>query len=147
MTKSSRIKIIIFLSFIGLAISLYAFFHNTGFVSGKFCSLNNTFDCDIVNKGPYSQIAGIPVALIGVIGYVFLTFGAFLSLRNQLDRSIDKFILLASIGGVLFSFYLSGIEFAVLRVWCLLCISSQLIILSILGLSIWNYHSTEPPVK
>ncbi len=142
-----RKKIILILSLIGVAISLYAFFHNAGFASGKFCSLNNTFDCDIVNKGPYSQIAGIPVALIGVIGYIFLALGAFFSLRNQSDRSMDKFVLLASIGGTLFSFYLSGIEFAVLQVWCLICITSQLIILSILGLSIWNYRSTEPLVK
>ncbi len=145
--KSKRLTWIIALSLIGFAISLYALFHNAGFASGKFCSINSTFDCDVVNKGTYSQIAGIPVALIGVIGYVFLAIGAFLSLRNQSDRSMDKFVLLASIGGLLFSLYLTGIEFAILRVWCLICVSSQMIILSILGLSIWNYRSTEPLVK
>jgi len=145
--KSKRLTWIIVLSLIGFAISLYALFHNAGFASGKFCSLSGTFDCDVVNKGPYSQIAGIPVALIGVIGYVFLALGAFLSLRNQSDRSMDKFVLLASIGGLLFSFYLTGIEFAVLQVWCLLCVSSQSIILAIFILSIWNYRSTAPLVK
>jgi len=145
--KSARLKWIIILSLIGVAISLYALFHNAGFASGKFCSLNSTFDCDIVNKGPYSQIVGIPVSLIGVIGYVFLAIGAFISLRNPTDRSMAKFVLLASIGGLLFSFYLTGIEFAVLRVWCLICVSSQIIILLIFGLSIWNYRSTAPLVK
>ncbi|MBI2475202.1 vitamin K epoxide reductase family protein [Candidatus Uhrbacteria bacterium] len=147
MSKTSRMKMIIILSLIGVTISLYAFFHNAGFASGKFCSINSTFDCDIVNKGPYSQIVGIPVSLIGVIGYLFLAIGGFLSLRNPTDRSIDRFILLASIGGLLFSLYLTGIELFVLKTWCLICISSQTIILAILVLSIWNYRSTELPVK
>lgn len=147
MTQLTRTIIIIVFALVGVTVSIYALFHNAGFVSGAFCTLNETFDCDVVNKGPYSQIAGIPVALIGVVGYVFIAISAFVHLKKPHDRAIAQFVLLASIGGLLFSFYLTGIEFAILKTWCLICITSQISILVIFSFSLWNYLSMERSVK
>lgn len=147
MTQTVRTNVILFFALIGTSVSVYALFHNVGFASGAFCSLNETFDCDIVNKGPYSQIAGIPVALIGVIGYLFIFISALVQLYKPKDKSIAQFLLLASIGGLLFSFYLTGIEFAILKTWCLLCITSQVSILIIFSFSLWNYLFMARPAK
>ncbi len=37
-----------------------------------YCDIGETFNCDIVNRSEYSAILGIPVALIGMIGYAAL---------------------------------------------------------------------------
>lgn len=123
------------LALIGVAISLYSFLHNQGFASGEFCHINDSFDCDVVNKGPYSTIVGIPVSIIGVIGYAFIALGAFLKWRSPHDRSLNLFLLLATIGGFLFSLYLSGLEAFVLDAWCLVCLTSQVNIILLMILA------------
>ena len=126
----------ILLALIGVVISLYAFLHNQGFASGEFCNINESFDCDVVNKGSYSTIVGIPVSIIGVIGYAFIALGAFLKWRRPDDRSLNHFLLLATIGGFLFSLYLSGLEAFVLDAWCLVCLTSQVNIILLMILSV-----------
>ncbi len=123
------------LSLIGVAISLYSFLHNQGFASGEFCKINESFDCDVVNKGPYSTIVGVPVSIIGVIGYAFIALGAFLKWHRPNDRPLNLFLLLATIGGFLFSLYLSGLEAFVLDAWCLVCLTSQVDIILLMILA------------
>ncbi len=142
--KSKTIAILA-LSLLGLAISLYSLLHNQGFASGEFCTIGETLNCDVVNKGPFSTIAGVPVALIGVLGYLFLAIAAWMKLRNVQDKSLTKFLLAASFGGFLFSLYLTGLEAFVLDTWCLLCLTSQAVILAILILCI--FLSTELRAK
>ena len=36
------------------------------------CSINEKWDCGVVNHSSYSLISGIPVALIGIAGYLGL---------------------------------------------------------------------------
>lgn len=128
-------KWMILLALVGVILSLYAYLHNQGFTSGEFCKINESFDCDVVNKGPYSTILSIPVSMIGVIGYAFIAFGAFLKWRHPEDRSLNHFLLLATIGGFLFSLYLSGLEAFILDTWCLVCVTSQVIIVLLMILA------------
>jgi uncharacterized membrane protein len=125
----------ILLSLIGVVISLYSFLHNQGFASGEFCKINDSFNCDVVNKGPYSAIAGVPVSIIGVIGYAFIALGAFLKWRQPDDRSLNHFLLFATVSGFLFSLYLSGLEAFVLDTWCLVCLTSQVNIILLMILA------------
>src|SRR3989338_3456404 len=107
---TSYVRWMLLLSFLGVLLSSYSFLHKQGFTSGAFCNLNATFNCDVVNQGPYSQIFGIPVALIGIIGYMLLALSAGLKMKNPEDESLSFFLLLASLGGFLFALYLSGLE-------------------------------------
>jgi len=136
---------IIVLSAAGLAISGYSLAHKTSFVSGAFCTISATFNCDLVNKGPYSEIFGIPVALIGILGYLFLGASAALAWRNPNDPGYLLFLLLASIGGLGFSGYLTGIEAFVLHAWCLLCLTSQAIILLIFSAAVALFLRRKSP--
>ena len=36
------------------------------------CDINERWDCGIVNHSPYAMIHGIPVAVIGIAGYLVL---------------------------------------------------------------------------
>lgn len=130
-----RLIAIAALSVLGIVVSGYSLLHHSSFVSGAFCTINSTFNCDIVNKGPFSEVGGVPVALIGVLGYVFLLVAAMLYAKRPQDRALLAFLLLASAGGFAFSLYLTYLEAFVLKAWCLLCLTSQASILGVLVLS------------
>ena len=98
------------------------------------CSINEKWDCGIVNHSPYAEIQGIPVATIGIAGYLLIGVLAFLRRRMPL--------LLAALGGMAFALYLTNIEAKVLGVWCLYCVISQGIIAAItllaIGWTVWH---------
>jgi len=83
------------------------------------CSINDKWDCGMVNHSPYATLKGVPVALVGILGYALL--GA---LAGRLPRLTAILALL----GLLFSLRLTWIEWKTLGVWCIYCVSSQIII-------------------
>jgi len=129
--------LIIALSIVGFGISGYSLAHHASFVSGALCNLNATFNCDIVNRGPFSELFGVPVALIGLVGYGFLIAGAGMCLKRPEDVAARTFLLLAASGGLAFSAYLTGLETFVLKTWCLLCLTSQISIIGIFAASLY----------
>ena len=92
------------------------------------CSINEKWDCGIVNHSPYAVMYGVPVAAIGIAGYLLIAILAFLRQRGLL--------LLATAIGMAFALYLTNIEAHVLGVWCLYCVISQFLIAAILLLAI-----------
>ncbi|HZD30572.1 MAG TPA: vitamin K epoxide reductase family protein [Candidatus Angelobacter sp.] len=99
------------------------------------CSINEKWDCGIVNHSPYAEIHGVPVAAIGIAGYLLIAILALLRRRAVL--------LAAVIVGMAFALYLTHIEAKVLGVWCVYCVISQGIIAALLLLSVgWAmWHS------
>jgi len=110
---------------VGLAIAVYSFLHNQSLASGEFCTIGETFNCDVVNKGPYSVFLGIPVSVIGIMGYLFLIIGSIMLANKPKDKALLWFVSVATASGLMFSLYLTGIEAFVLDTWCLLCLTSQ----------------------
>lgn len=131
------------LAIVGLVLSSYAFLHNRGFASGSICTVNATINCDVVNKGPYSIFFGVPVALIGVVGYIFLLIGSIMKYRQFEDRTMSIFLFGLSYLGFGFSLYLTSIEATVLHAWCLICIASQLSMLVFAVMSTILVHHEE----
>lgn len=129
------LKWIIGLALFGVALSTYSLAHKTGFTSGAICNINDTFSCDIVNQGPYSEIYGIPVAVLGVVGYALLFMSAMMKMKNPQDKGLSLFILLASYGGLAFALYLTSLEAFVLYAWCIVCLLSQATIAALAVLS------------
>src|SRR5260370_3953410 len=72
------------------------------------CDINERWDCGIVNHSPYAVIRGIPVAVIGITGYLVL---GILSLRPAYPL-----ILAGALPGLAFSLYLARIEDHILGV-------------------------------
>jgi uncharacterized membrane protein len=92
------------------------------------CDINAHWDCGTVNHSSFSQVAHVPVAVLGIAGYLLL---GGLSLARQRFATF----LVASLG-FLFAFRLSMIEEYGLGVWCLYCAISQAVIALILLLSL-----------
>jgi len=97
------------------------------------CSINEKWDCGIVNHSPYAEVSGVPVAAIGVIGYLVIGLFAMLRRRGPL--------LAVALVGMAFALYLTNIEARVLGVWCLYCVISQGIIALVTLLAIGWYVS------
>jgi len=92
------------------------------------CDINAHWDCGTVNHSSFSTVAKIPVAVIGIAGYLLL---------GGLSFARRRFLtFLAASLGFLFAFRLSMIEQYGLGVWCLYCAISQTIIALILLLSL-----------
>ena len=92
------------------------------------CSINEKWDCGIVNHSPYAVMYGVPVAAFGIAGYLLMLMLSLLGRRGLL--------LLATLVGMAFALYLTHIEASVLGVWCLYCVISQGIIAAMTLLAI-----------
>ncbi len=109
----------------GIVASSVSLQHHYATTKTEFCDIGNTFNCDIVNRSEYSTIFGIPVALIGMLGY-----GAVLGLATvyRERRETPSLIFAGASAGLAFALYLTYIEGGVLGVWCIMCLSSLALI-------------------
>ena len=80
------------------------------------CSINEHWDCGVVNHSPYAMLGPIPVATVGIIGYIMM--GALAFFRSY------RLLLVPTFGGLAFSLYLANIEKNILGVWCVYCVIS-----------------------
>jgi vitamin-K-epoxide reductase (warfarin-sensitive) len=80
------------------------------------CDINAKWDCGIVNQSPYAMLGPVPVAAIGIAGYLLM--GALGWKRAY------GLLLPAAAGGLGFSLYLAHVERDILGVWCIYCVAS-----------------------
>ena len=123
------------LALAGILVSSFSLYHHFSKSKTSFCDIGQSFNCDLVNRSPYSMFHGIPVALLGILGYLLI-----LSLATVYrEKAETPFILggttLAALG---FALYLTYIEAFVLHAWCILCLSSLALIVIATVLSLWN---------
>jgi vitamin-K-epoxide reductase (warfarin-sensitive) len=111
--------VIAFLALAGVVVSSLAL-HVHYSHAVEFCDLNAHWDCGIVNHSRYAEIHRIPVAAIGILGYLILALLAVLRRRGP--------VLVGALIGLGFALYLTNIEAHKLEVWCLYCVISQGII-------------------
>ena len=122
---------------LGVALASYlTYVHYAGIK--PLCTAGNT--CLKVQTSVYSHIAGIPVALIGLIGYVLVL--ATLLPRQGENTRLATLILTA--GGFAFSAYLTYRELFSLHAVCEECATSAVIMTLLLILSVWRFLLGEP---
>lgn len=92
----------------------------------EICSINEQWDCGIVNHSPFAMLGPVPVAAIGIAGYVALGILAFAKRK--------RIVLVAALAGMGFSLYLTHIEKDILMVYCIYCVTS-LGIITLMSLS------------
>ena len=102
------------------------------------CSINEHWDCGVVNHSPFAMLGPIPVATLGIVGYILMAALAFL-------RSY-RLLLIPTLGGLAFSLYLAHIEKDILQVWCIYCVISLGIIslMSLLNLGAVIAQTRKP---
>ena len=124
--------VLIFLAALGIVVSALALREHYRTEGDAPCSINERWDCGIVNHSPYAVLRGVPVAALGIIGYLLM---AALSWRRAY-----QLLLIVAATGLGFSLYLAQIEARVLGVWCIYCVISlgdiSLITLLALGITL-----------
>ena len=107
------------------------------YTNNKGMCLQGIGDCWSVNISRYSMIGGIPVAVLGAVG--FLAIIALLLLENRGGFWQDKGLMInfgLSLIGVLFSAYLTYLEIAVIHAICPFCVLSAICMLILFGLNL-----------
>jgi vitamin-K-epoxide reductase (warfarin-sensitive) len=121
------------LAVLGIAVSSISLNYHYRKSKTSFCDFGESFNCDLVNRSEYSKVAGVPVALIGILGYTaLLAFATFY--RDKAET--PGVLLVGSLGGLGFALYLTYVEKYILSAWCILCLSSLAVILTITVLSV-----------
>jgi uncharacterized membrane protein len=83
-------------------------------------------DCSTVNASRYSEVNGIPVAIIGVLGYLAILATHFFENRNQFFKQNGTLMIFGmALTGFIFTIWLVYVEIAVLKALCPFCVTSQ----------------------
>jgi len=107
---------LLILALLGIIVSSLALREHYRTYGDAPCDINAHWDCGVVNHSPYAMFYGIPVATIGIAGYLLLGLLAF--------RKAYAWMLPLVIIALVFAIHLADIENYVLGVWCLYCVIS-----------------------
>jgi vitamin-K-epoxide reductase (warfarin-sensitive) len=130
-------SVIAILAVVGIVVSSVSLQHHYAKSKTEYCDIGTAFNCDIVNRSEYSSLLGIPVALIGMLGYG-VVLGLATAYRER--RETPSLLFAGAAAGLAFALYLTYVEARVLGVWCILCLSSLAVISGIAAVSggLWS---------
>ena len=117
------------LAVLGLGISAYLTYLHYSESTAALCTEGS--GCDIVRSSSYSAILGIPVAMLGLVGFA-LILGISFSKLSPFRKGLSLYIL--ALTGVTFSAYLTYLEVAVINAICPYCLVSASLMAGILVL-------------
>jgi uncharacterized membrane protein len=86
--------------------------------------------CHTVQASDYAELAGVPVALLGLIGYIGLA--ATLLVPGEPGRAAGMGLAIAGAG---FSLYLTYLELFVIDAICQWCVASAVLMVTLAGLT------------
>lgn len=121
-------KILAGLSIIGIFLAIYLFYNFLTKPQFESCYVNSVVNCDAVTKGSLSTLLGIPVSLVGLLGYIVILISSLLKRKTT--------IFLMSSFGMLFCLYITLQEVFFLKVICPVCLSCQIVMLCVFLLSL-----------
>ena len=147
MLKKIILISIIVLALAGAVDSAYALKLHLAPVNESFCDASPTVSCTTVNQSEYAVFYGVPVAAIGLGGYVWFGLLAAVMLARKQVGSLPRLaLLLTALGGVIFSAWLTYLELYVIKAICLLCVTSQVLVTMILLLAgVWMVMGLRKP--
>ena len=130
-----RRQAIVLLALVGLLVATYLWLYKIGVLGELKCG---TGSCEYVQTSPYAEVLRIPVAFIGVVGYVVLFLVGLVGLQPkfQEDRRVTTLLAVLATVGFGFTLYLTAIELFVLHAICRWCVGSAVIMTAIWALAL-----------
>ena len=112
------------LAILGMLVSIYmTIFKLTD--NASMCLGNG--GCSVVNSSIYSEVSGIPVAVIGVGGYLVILAVLLIENRDNFFKQNATIIIFGlALIGFLFTLYLIYVEVALIHALCPFCVTSQI---------------------
>lgn len=128
-------KISTVLSLVGIGLAIYILYYYFSPSEPGICNINETMNCMPITKGNLKDLFGIPVALYGLVGYVFI-FIASLTKNKKLYLGMATF-------GVLFCLRITFLEVFSEKVFCPVCLACQSIMLILFFVSYYLYKKSN----
>ena len=117
------------LALTGVAVAAYlTWVHYAGLE--PFC-VGGGGGCERVQSSEYAQFLGVPVAVVGLAGYLAIL--ATLALPEELGRTAAAFLALT---GAAFSAYLTYVEIVEIQAICQWCVVSAIIMTALAAVSV-----------
>lgn len=132
-----RLRGVLILALAGAGLAAFLLADHYRLADASFCTIGSWISCTEVNRSAYAELAGIPVAGIGLAGFLALFAIAFVVLSGTESRLLRQPILLLvllSAAGTAFGVALLLVELFVLETLCLLCLGALAAQLGILVL-------------
>jgi uncharacterized membrane protein len=137
--------VLILLGVFGFVVSAYIFMKKR---RGQKVVCPFRGSCDRVITSRYGTFFGISLEVFGMGYYALIVLYHMLFLVSPFfSQSFFLYIhVVLSLGAVLFSLYLLGVQLFVLRTWCTWCILSMLVSIGIFGFLLTGYQLTLPVI-
>jgi uncharacterized membrane protein len=149
MSRTTMFRVMIVLAVLVLGDATYlTIVHYGGRILVCTASHNGASPCETVQTSQYAELAGVPVALLGAIGYVGIISSLLLP-----EREWTRLATLAlTLFGFGFSAYLTWQESFTIPghpIYCEWCVGSAIILTLLLGLSVVRYlrGPSQPPLS
>jgi uncharacterized membrane protein len=108
---------------LGLLVSIYMTIYKIYHVESMCLGSG---DCSTVNASKYSEVNGIPVAVIGSIGYAAILAVHLLENRNRFFKQNSTLMIFGmALTGFIFTVWLIYVEIALIKALCPFCVTSQ----------------------
>jgi uncharacterized membrane protein len=108
---------------VGLLVSIYMTIYK---VTSNDSMCLGSGDCSTVNASRYSEVNGIPVAVLGIVGYLAILVVHFFENKNSFFKENSTLLIFGlALTGFLFTVWLIYVEIALLKALCPFCLTSQ----------------------
>lgn len=135
--RSAAGRTTLVLAVLGLAVSVYLTFEHYTQATSFACPVNATFDCVKVTTSKWAVIAGVPVAVLGLVFFVAMTVLSFAAGRLAATLRVA-----AAVVGVVMILWLVYVELFQVESLCLWCTGVHVLTLALLGTTLW-WRETE----
>ena len=105
--------------------------------TGRLDSCSGIGDCEAVNSSRYAEIGGVPVALFGLAGFLFVALLIWSIPRVQQWAWELKLVLFGvTLAGTVYSAYLTYVELFILHAVCPFCVVSAVLMVILFIMSV-----------
>lgn len=116
------------LALIGIGLAIYLYYNYLIAADHTICSISSTINCSAIITGDLAEWFGVPVSLVGLIGYIIILIS---SLWHK-----KKLLFFMTTFGLLFCLRLSILELFVEKLICPICLLCQTIMIIVFALSL-----------
>jgi uncharacterized membrane protein len=111
-------------------------------ITGSVAACSNFGDCDAVNSSRYAEIGGVPIALLGLLGYLALLGMIIFEIRYPNWKEGLRLAFFGfTLAGVIYSIYLTYIEVAILRAICPFCVISAVVMIGLFIIALYRLRT------
>ncbi len=99
----------------------------------------STGGCETVQSSEYAELLGVPVPVLGLVGYLAILATAFLA--GETARLVGAALAL---GGLAFSVYLALVQVLAIGAFCQWCLASDVVMLLLAAATVARLRTRQP---